>query len=265
MRTTRINTLQVAQEMFRRIFGRNNKVFFGGLGERIDFLNIVIGDLQDVLRKCKSPDVVKIALARVVSFAFCVADNFENLPIANAMCLKYPDRCGHCHENPCTCPPGERSKHSNHSINPRQLSWTFGQWQQHLKALYGEKNRSAGLDYTVLRLFKEVCELFELQAGVTHVQSSAEEIEHEFALEISDILAWCMAVANILEIDLEDAIINTYGDGCPTCKKKRCDCRRYIIGRTGWQRTASATTLAKPATADAISLAGATMVGNIIR
>ena len=247
MNTIRLNTITKTRKLFQSIFRRNNSIFFSGLGDRIDFLSIVIGDLQDVVRKGRNPVVIKIALARVVSFSFCVADNFPSLWIADAMSLKYPLSCGYCHHKPCTCDPKERLAHTARRVDPAQLLWTIRDWQAHLNSLYGGINESKGLDYSIPRLFKGVCELYELKAGITHVQSSAEEIELAYALEITDIIAWTMAIANLLKIDLEDAIMETYGAGCPTCKQLACRCRRYIaVGDAkNWRRTVAATTLAE--------------------
>ena len=56
-----------------------------------------------------------------------------------------------------------------------------------------------------------------------------------------------MAVANLLKIDLEESIADTYAAGCPTCKHPDCDCRRYIaVGDSdNWRRTVAAKTLAE--------------------
>ncbi len=42
--------------------------------------------------------------------------------------------------------------------------------------------------------------------------------------ELADVLAWLSSVANLLNIDLEEASIARYGAGCPKCGYIPCRC-----------------------------------------
>ena len=47
-----------------------------------------------------------------------------------------------------------------------------------------------------------------------------EERAHEFA----DVLAWLATLANIADVDLDQAIAAKYGAGCPGCGQSPCEC-----------------------------------------
>jgi NTP pyrophosphatase (non-canonical NTP hydrolase) len=48
----------------------------------------------------------------------------------------------------------------------------------------------------------------------------------EKMLEFADVLAWLATLANIAEVDLEQAMAAKYGAGCPGCGKSPCVCAR---------------------------------------
>jgi len=87
-------TLREMIEHFFRLYGRRNRIFLSGLGKRINFLNLAIGDLQEAIRKGHNSEIIGMALARVVARIFCVAENFWSLPLVEMMARKYP--AGYC-------------------------------------------------------------------------------------------------------------------------------------------------------------------------
>lgn len=48
-----------------------------------------------------------------------------------------------------------------------------------------------------------------------------EHLEEEFA----DVFAWLCTMANLAEIDLEEAAVKKYAKGCPRCGAKPCICK----------------------------------------
>ena len=45
--------------------------------------------------------------------------------------------------------------------------------------------------------------------------------QHE---EFADVLAWLTTIANVVDVDLAEAVRNKYGDGCPGCGQLACIC-----------------------------------------
>lgn len=92
---------------------------------------------------------------------------------------------------------------------------TLGALQRRIRDLYGAKDAARGDAATFLWLAEEFGELATaLRAG------TAEEL----ALEMADVLAWLATLANIRGIDLEAAVWNKYGRGCPGCGTAPCVC-----------------------------------------
>jgi len=99
-------------------------------------------------------------------------------------------------------------------------------WQQHLNAIYGERNHRKGAAELINRLFSEVAELLIVAMRFGN-EVSIDAIELEYALELADALAWTIAVANFYAIDLEGAVLARYGEGCHRCKKPECSCPAF--------------------------------------
>ena len=94
---------------------------------------------------------------------------------------------------------------------------TLPELQQLIRATYGAKDASRGIDGTFMWFMQVVGELATaLRSG------TQEEKTHEFA----DVLAWLATLANIAEVDLAAAIQAKYGTGCPGCGKSPCQCDR---------------------------------------
>ena len=88
-------------------------------------------------------------------------------------------------------------------------------FQALIRAMYGEKDVERGVAGTFMWLIEEVGELATaLRSG------TKEEQEGEFA----DVLAWLTTIANVVGVDLNKALIDKYGAGCPGCGKLVCEC-----------------------------------------
>jgi NTP pyrophosphatase (non-canonical NTP hydrolase) len=83
-----------------------------------------------------------------------------------------------------------------------------------MRETYGARDRARGLDGTFRWLTEEVGEL----ARAIRTGDAAER-----RLELSDVVAWVVSVANLLEVDLDDAMAR-YADGCPKCRARPCVC-----------------------------------------
>ena len=79
---------------------------------------------------------------------------------------------------------------------------------------YLARDRQRGTDAT-FRWFTE--EVGELARAIR----TGERAELE--LEFSDVLAWLALLANLLDVDLTDAMAR-YADGCPKCNASPCVC-----------------------------------------
>ena len=227
--------LKVLINHFFNLYGRRNRIFLHGLRERIDFLNLAVGDLQDAIRKTSGSRAIEIALTRVVARVFCVAEHFIALPLVETMIAKYPaGKCSYCQKFPCACPDVRLDPILERILCVSQHQWSLKQWCDNFAALYGPRNKEKGIENVLNRLFKEVSELLSLPLKIPHMKLDLDGIEEEFALELSDVLAWTIATANVLGLDLEKAVWDRFGNGCQKCHQPQCICMHFYVDQVTW-------------------------------
>ena len=92
--------------------------------------------------------------------------------------------------------------------------------QHRIKTLYGSKDSQRGVEGTFLWFTEEVGELAAALREEGHGKLPRTELELEFA----DVLAWLATLANLVGIDLGQAVMEKYGTNCPGCRKSPCAC-----------------------------------------
>jgi NTP pyrophosphatase (non-canonical NTP hydrolase) len=86
--------------------------------------------------------------------------------------------------------------------------------QRRIEVLYGARDRARGVDGTFRWWVEEVGEVAKaLRAG------DPAALEHE----LGDALAWLASVANLVGVDLAEAV-GRYAGGCPRCGASPCAC-----------------------------------------
>jgi NTP pyrophosphatase (non-canonical NTP hydrolase) len=91
----------------------------------------------------------------------------------------------------------------------------ISEFQRLMQEIYGHNDRRRGGKATMLWLVEEIGELAEAIR-----REESENIKEELA----DCFAWIGALANIYEVDLEEAFLKKYPGVCPTCRQKICTC-----------------------------------------
>jgi NTP pyrophosphatase (non-canonical NTP hydrolase) len=86
--------------------------------------------------------------------------------------------------------------------------------QASLRATYGARDASRGVDATFRWLTEEVGEL--ARAIRTGDRDNLE-------LEFGDVAAWLASLAALLDVDLDVAVAR-YAQGCPKCQRQPCEC-----------------------------------------
>ena len=93
---------------------------------------------------------------------------------------------------------------------------TLAELQQRIRDLFGAKDARRGVEGTFMWFMEEVG---ELSAALREGADRAN-----LALEFADVLAWLATLANIADVDLEEAMNRKYGGGCPKCNACPCVC-----------------------------------------
>ena len=90
-------------------------------------------------------------------------------------------------------------------------------FQKLIKDLYFHKDTKRGIDKTFIWLVEEIGEL----ANIFNKKKYKKEIISE---ELADIIAWSCSIANLLDIDIENALVDKYPNKCLRCSQNPCIC-----------------------------------------
>lgn len=91
------------------------------------------------------------------------------------------------------------------------------EFQDMMRQIYFHHDSKRGAKGTYLWLAEEVEELGEALKG-----EDKKTLENEFA----DVLAWLASLANVVDVNLEEAAMAKYNQRCPRCKQVPCKCTR---------------------------------------
>ena len=92
---------------------------------------------------------------------------------------------------------------------------TLRQFQKLIRDMYLPRDVDRGVDGTFMWLGEEVGELAAALREGTHQQKQSE---------FADVLAWLTTIANVVGVDLTEAVWKKYGSGCPGCGQLVCQC-----------------------------------------
>ena len=92
---------------------------------------------------------------------------------------------------------------------------TLRELQSLIDTMYSRKDEARGVEGTFMWLMEEVGEL---------ASALREGTKEELAAEFADVFAWLATIANVAKIDLEQAVRDKYGAGCPGCGQMVCAC-----------------------------------------
>ena len=95
------------------------------------------------------------------------------------------------------------------------MEFSLADLQNVIRETYGVKDGRRGMDGNFMGLMEEIGEL------ATALRSGTPE---EKAAEFADVLAWLATLANTAGVDLQAAVAEKYGGGCPGCRKTPCVC-----------------------------------------
>jgi NTP pyrophosphatase (non-canonical NTP hydrolase) len=87
--------------------------------------------------------------------------------------------------------------------------------QEMMQHLYFHSDSRRGVEKTFSWLKEEINELEEAMKN-----TDTEALKNEFA----DVIAWVASLANLLEINLERAVLEKYPNRCPKCNLSPCRC-----------------------------------------
>jgi NTP pyrophosphatase (non-canonical NTP hydrolase) len=103
----------------------------------------------------------------------------------------------------------------NMTDSPPAKQVSLSDFQLLIRRMYHEKDVARGVEGTFMWLMEEIGEL------ATALRSGSHE---ERVGEFADVLAWLTTIANVVGVDLTEAVLQKYGAGCPGCGLFICTC-----------------------------------------
>ena len=94
----------------------------------------------------------------------------------------------------------------------------ISEFQDLIKNLYYHQDYNRGIEKTFIWLVEEVGEL------ARNLKRENKLNKRRISEEMADIIAWTNSLANLLEIDLEEALLEKYPSICIKCGKNPCCC-----------------------------------------
>jgi len=95
---------------------------------------------------------------------------------------------------------------------------TLRDFQVLIDRMYSRKDEARGIEGTFMWLMEEVGEL------AAALRDRERHSHADLAAEFADVLAWLATIANVAQVDLQQAVLAKYGDGCPGCGEMVCAC-----------------------------------------
>lgn len=221
-RSYQFDTLDALQQHFDAVYGPRNSEHLRSTTEAMQLFAVGIRDLRESRRE-DNPAMTEVALARLGSRVFTLAQAYGNIQVGESLEQKYPaNGCAYCGQIPCGC--GETRDHAvlDQSGKGQRKDWDLSHWQQFLDQVYGDRNRQRGFDNVTGRLTDELIEAIALEHFAGRMDD--EQLHRHYSHGIADLAAWVLAVGNVVGVDVQKAVENRYGNGCPTCGNFQCSC-----------------------------------------
>jgi hypothetical protein len=221
-------TTDALQTRFGEIYGGRNEIYLKSHMERVLFFMKASGDLFETLRATNDSERLKVPVARMVSRIFCIANSISDVQLSEGLMVKFPygKGCVYCHAAPCQCSQDNKAvAELGMTYEGDQRQWSLRQWQGYLGSLYNEPNRQRGVWFAATRLTHETLELVD---GIEQIPlRTPAEVRWHARLEVADAFAWTAAVANLVGVDVQQAVLERYGNGCSACAGVPCQCSQH--------------------------------------
>lgn len=88
--------------------------------------------------------------------------------------------------------------------------------QDMMRRIYFKRDKARGVERTLLRTFHELGELSDAILW--------EKTPEAISDEIADVFAWLCSLANLLDVDLSEALVEKYNNVCSRCGESPCIC-----------------------------------------
>ena len=213
-----VTEIDAFQDMLFSIYGPINHE--RGLGNILSQIFIHIASLLKIAGQGGQPGIATSATAEV--FGWLMAFTSLHKRDASEVILgKYAGNCPKCTRTPCACTDETRKKEVlwRKPSDGKRLR-LIADFQQMFGQVYPD-NVKMGLPAICDRMIMELAELVEVE---NKHPDDADRDAHLLS-ELADCYAWTFAAANMLHMDVTQALNARYPGKCRRCGEKKCKCR----------------------------------------
>lgn len=232
-------SIHEAQEKVGVIFGEANSRFSLGT------LALLLGRSMGMLHKpyrLGDEERFKVQLPGVFAWVSAVA-NAVDINLEDVLWEHFPGVCPYCAQKVCNpdLHVGKgRLDVSHFAKETKERPKSFVGMQKMLKRIYPNNTFEDSVGHVVE-------EATEIQLAVAKFLwarqqpfvPSVSDLVSQLSLELSDILANLIAVANCNNVSLGTLVTEAYKKGCRSCGKKVCSCRPFVHVETVGSRPAN--------------------------
>ncbi len=167
----------------------------------------------------------------------------------HALSRKYPlQGCVYCNCKPCACGKQKSAPAQLVASNGTMDTWSLSNWQQHLEDIYGATNRHRySVQDMVIQLNTEYLEaMIALHHRLITRSSALNEVSRTAACEeTTDFFSRLLGICNHVGVDIEDAVLKHYRNGCPVCTHMVCVCPPFWEEYEAYEYAVAVTTIVR--------------------
>lgn len=217
-------SVDALQRHLHDTFHYRNEAYLPGRMPRLELFQNGIHDLVAALR-VDDASLAATALARLGSRIFCITDALSGVQLSEGLEAKFPEYgCLFCKHSPCVCSETRATPAVTWPPERSRTQWSLSDWQASLWSTYGSANTRRGIESVALRLYAESGELGTVENQIQRGIIKIDEIAPAYAMGAADLAAWTLAVGSMRRIDVQQAIVERYANGCVTCGCAVCHC-----------------------------------------
>lgn len=217
-----MRTIDDYQKLFNTIYCVHNDRIY----ETPDLIIMLARSATYLLKGVRKGKLERIQPGLAESFGWTMAiANREHISLGMKILHYFPHVCPYCAKAPCDSNSHNRAagRKDLDSFRKDLVVESLNANQTMLAAIYPENV----LVDSAQHLVEEVVEV-SIADFINRRMHSLPELDQNIfehiVLELVDVVGHLCAIANCVELNLSEIVDNTFGIGCPGCKKPVCEC-----------------------------------------
>lgn len=214
--------IRALQQFNDTVYGIQNDRFYSIEDALTQVQRFAMRTLKGIRKEDK--DIIRKNLCISVSWLTSIANRLH-IDLEDELWKRFPGVCPYCGGSPCTCEKKKPGARKSVIAKGKKRPSSMKEYQDMFKMMYPPEKRTlpdAGIHYA--EEVGEVSEAIHNYLG-QHIGKQFDEIK----LEMADFLSNAFAIANSLEMDLNEDLAAMFTRGCHVCHRAPCACSYSFI------------------------------------